>query len=403
MIKHYKFRARVVKIWKHTLTAKGFDTHCLLMLLGSSVGFNISPQSSESCIANSSIELNTPDDECPFVGARRGTTDWRCPSRSARWVLLVWKCLLTSAEAPRILAMFLVLPSLHHQSNHRPSETFNLVQDSRMPPPTALDLLSDYTHHKADDLDLGKYSLKNALALASGSLPLVVLLQEPCNTADTLPYAKLVYGDRRAREGSSKHRGSPTLQEVDRHVRRASDSEHDLQDVRVYELNPLLSPNVLCGLPKREQADERRLAQSTTWKMIKAEPPKVILVLTTGAGRSDVRGMRQFQSSLDSAGSMETVDIRGEECLVIYGFHPSVYLRDDYVSKRGWSPRDVARARGVLRFCFEQAFAHLEGQDVTLMSGKMREYWEKVLEPKKLFRKRSGMGSLEAALGSLTI
>ncbi|KAM0704830.1 hypothetical protein Q7P35_007616 [Cladosporium inversicolor] len=208
-----------------------------------------------------------------------------------------------------------------------------------MPPPTSLDLLSDFVQLMADDLE--DYSLENALALASGSLPMIVLLQEPRNLADTRPFQKMVHGDRHARKGSARHRGSPTLQEINKHTLRVSNSEHDLHDIRVFELNPLPSPNVLSGYSKRQRANDRRLAQSTAWKMIKAEPPKVMLVLTTAAGRSDVPGMRQIQCSLKTAGSMEKINIRGHECLVIYGFHPSVYLRDDYVSKRGWSGADV--------------------------------------------------------------
>lgn len=257
-----------------------------------------------------------------------------------------------------------------------------------MPPPTPLDLLSDFGQLMADDLD--DYSLENAVALASGSLPMIVLLQEPCNLADTLPFDKLVHGDRCARKGSARHRGSPTLQEINNHTLRVSNAEHDLHDIRIFELNPLLSPGVLLGVSKCKRANDRWLAQSTTWKMIKAEPPKVMLVLTTGAGRSDVPGMRQFQCSLKTAGSIEKINIRGQECLVIYGFHPSVYLRDDYVLKRGWSRADVSLAKGVLRFCFRQAFACRQDREAVPMNGEMLRRWEELTEPRQFIREMSG-------------
>jgi hypothetical protein len=100
---------------------------------------------------------------------------------------------------------------------------------------------------------------------------------------------------------------------------------------------------------------------------------------------------------------METIDIRGHECLVIRGFHPSVYLRKDYVSKRGWSPLDVLLAHDVLRFYFEQAFAYLQGEEVIPMDGEMLRRWKELTEPEQCYRPMPGVGSLEEALESLSI
>lgn len=267
--------------------------------------------------------------------------------------------------------------------------------------PTSLDILSDYGHLKAPEL--GTYSLENALALASGSLPITVLLQEPCNLADEVPFAKMVYGDSSAKQRSSKYRGSPTLQDVDYYTECASDEEHDLRDICVLDLNALLSPGVQSRSLKSKRDSDRRLAQSTTWNMIEAAPPKVLLVLTTRAGRSDIAGLRQLRCSLRSAGTMKKIHIQGHECLVIRGFHPSVYLREDYLSERGWSQTDVSLAHDVLRFCFRQAFAYLQGEEVSPMDDEMLRRWKELTEPEQHLKEMPGLGSLEEVFEKLAI
>ena len=270
-----------------------------------------------------------------------------------------------------------------------------------MPLSKPLDILRDYGLLKAKEL--GEHSLDNALDLASGSLPIVALLQEPCNLADTVPFDTLVYGDRSARKGSPEYHGSPTPQEIEYHVKSVPIAEYDLRDICIFDLNPLLSSNVQSRLPTQKKASGLRLAQSTTWKMIKAEPPTVLLVLTTRAGRSDIPGLRRFRCSLRSAGTMKKIDICGHECLVIYGFHPSVYLRKDYVFKEGWSQNDVSLAHDVLRFCFEQAFAYMEGCEVEALNGEMLRRWERLTQRKQFSKDVSGVESCAEAFENLKI
>lgn len=270
-----------------------------------------------------------------------------------------------------------------------------------MPLLASLDILSDYGRLKGSEL--GQYSLQNALALAKGSLPITVLLQEPCNLADTEPFETMVYGDPSAEKGSVKNRGSLTLQDIDYYTECASNADHDLRDICVLDLNALLSPGVQSRSTDCKRDSDRQSAHLTTWRMIKAETPKVLLVLTTKAGDSKIPGLRRLGCSLRSAGSMEKFNIRGRECLVIYGFHPSVYLRKDYVSKRGWSQADVLLAGDVLHFCFDQAFAYLEGHEVVPMHGEMLERWEELTERKQISKQTSKEDSLEEALERLLI
>lgn len=64
--------------------------------------------------------------------------------------------------------------------------------------------------------------------------------------------------------------------------------------------------------------------------------------------------------------------------LVVYGFHPSVYLREDYVSNNRWTAAEVDLANNVLRLCFEYAFAFLENrhdeQEMEALLGDWRQH-----------------------------
>ncbi len=152
---------------------------------------------------------------------------------------------------------------------------------------------------------LYEHSLQNALDLASGHLPLVVVMQEPCNLADTASYENMVYGDDAASLYSVERVGCPALQEVERLAEEASADRYGLEDFSVFDINTLLSPDM--------QDDSKNLeadllaAHQTFWDMIKALAPKVILVLTCTAGESQHKPVRLLSSSLKLAGSVRPV------------------------------------------------------------------------------------------------
>jgi hypothetical protein len=242
-----------------------------------------------------------------------------------------------------------------------------------MPKSTYLEILRAYS----TNLELGEYSLSNAEALARGTLPIVVLMQEPCNLADSVPYNTMVYGDRNARKVSSKFKGSPALLEVEYLTELASYANYDLRDIHVFDINTLLSPKLQSESSELES--DLRAAHSACWEMLKALKPKVILVLTTHANRSSVTGLQQLSSSLKKAGTTKTIEIKGREVRVIHGFHPSVYLRKDYASRQKWLPEDRELAHNVVRFCFNQAFEEWYNHSVddTLLCR-----WRKLVGPK---------------------
>lgn len=100
--------------------------------------------------------------------------------------------------------------------------------------------------------------------------------------------------------------------------------------------------------------------------MILAKSPDVIIVLTCAAGRSKHNCVRLLWSSLKAAGSMEKITLHGgrgpREATVFRGFHPSTYLRDNYVEEGSWSSEKTRVASEVIRLCFTKAFTVLDNE-----------------------------------------
>jgi hypothetical protein len=170
----------------------------------------------------------------------------------------------------------------------------------------------------------------------------------------------MVYGDEGAEEWSARRVGCPALQEVESLADIASGGQYSLRDLRIFDLNTLLSQDLQAE--SDDLHNDLRQAHSTCWAMIQAEKPKVILVLTTSAGRFSVPKITLFGSSLQKAGKTKMIEMwdngKRHITLVVYGFHPSVYLREDYVSNNRRSAAEVDSANNVPRLCFECIFAY---------------------------------------------
>lgn len=206
--------------------------------------------------------------------------------------------------------------------------------------------------------ELYEYSLENALALAKGNLSLVVVLQEPRNTADVVPYDVMVYGDASVSNWGPERVGSATLQEIDSLAEDSSKGRYGLRDVSIFDLNTLL-PKDLQEESDNVEADLVE-AQGVFWDMVLAKQPDAILVLTATARSSKHKQVKCLGSSLRKAGSTRPFILHTgngrHESLIIYGFHPNAYLREDYVAGSNWLPEDVSLANEVLRVCFAKAF-----------------------------------------------
>lgn len=228
--------------------------------------------------------------------------------------------------------------------------------------PSYLEILRQH----GETIDLDEYSMSNAIRLAEGALPIVVVMQEPCNLADDEPYEVMMYGDSSSGEWSQRRIGCPALQEVEILVETLSGGRYDLDDISLFDLNTLLSQDIQRKMAPEDLEAALAAAHHTFWRMVLAKSPDVIDVLTCAAGGSEKNCVRLLWSSLKEAGSMQEITLhngRGSrKATVLRGFHPSTYLRDDYVEEGSWSSEKTRAASKVIRLCFAKAFTVLDNE-----------------------------------------
>lgn len=194
------------------------------------------------------------------------------------------------------------------------------------------DLLQQYSRRK----DIGSQSLSNEFQLVSGNLQLVILMQEPCNIAAEVSHDVMLGKTKDRNEQDEFQVGSPTLQEVEHIIQVESHGDFALRDI------PLVDVNMLCPPSLQEKSNftdqDLKEAQELYLEIIRLIEPKVVLVLTCVAVRSAVKGIRLFSSSLKEAGTTKHKSLgKGEDChpfVVVKGFHPSIFLRRDYIDQR---------------------------------------------------------------------
>jgi hypothetical protein len=74
--------------------------------------------------------------------------------------------------------------------------------------------------------------------------------------------------------------------------------------------------------------------------------------------------VRLLPSRETAAGHVRVISLRNHEALVIKGFHPSTYLRADYVEGRRMTEKEQKLRIDMFGFCFDIAFRALEGRSV---------------------------------------
>jgi hypothetical protein len=241
--------------------------------------------------------------------------------------------------------------------------------------PAIRQLLEQYSRNKT----LGNHSMENAFRLACGRLPLIILLQEPCKAADVVPYGKMVTAHEGGGERNRYTAGSPTLREIENTICAISEGKISLQDVSLIDINMLCSPSI----QERDDFVDKDLveAQTLCLQIIKLVQPKVLLILTCVAHRSIVKGIRLFSSSLAEAGTRKRKSVgTGDDChafSVIKGFHPSVFLRKDYINRRQWGEKQVCCAREMLHWCFQKAMLELWDEECHDQNHALQLEWTK--------------------------
>lgn len=241
--------------------------------------------------------------------------------------------------------------------------------------PAIRQLLEQYSRNKT----LGNHSIENAFRLACGRLPFIILLQEPCKAADVVPYEIMVTPDEGEGKRNKYTAGSPTLREIEDTICAISDGKMSLADVSLIDINMLCSPSI----QERDDFVDKDLveAQNLCLQIVKLVQPKVVLILICVAHRSIVKGIRLFSSSLAEAGTRKRKSVgTGDDChafSVIKGFHPSIFLRTDYVKQRQWGEKQICCARKMLHWCFQKAMLELWDEECYDGNHALQLEWRK--------------------------
>ena len=197
------------------------------------------------------------------------------------------------------------------------------------------------------------FALENAKLVATGSLSLLIVLLEPCNSADHVSFEMMMYGDD---EGFNN--GCDTLCEVEHLVELASAEKYTLNHCHIFDIHTLLS------IEMREELEDPEpsliMANDTFQTMVEKLQPDVILSLQCSGRRSSNKFVQALSSSMSRAGTVDIFNVRGKDAILIRGFHPSVYLRDDYTEDM--AKEDIELYQKMLRYCFEIAFQALRGR-----------------------------------------
>jgi len=143
-------------------------------------------------------------------------------------------------------------------------------------------------------------------------------------------------------------------------ARLASNDRHGLEHLSVFDINTLLSKQ------RQHESDDverdMKVANKTFQRMMMAKKPDVILILQCQGRSSSNNYIRRLSSSERLAGTIDVFDVKGQDALVVRGFHPSTYLRDDYAWERNLTFEERKLRVQMLEYCFKISFRLLEGK-----------------------------------------
>ncbi|KAL5423361.1 hypothetical protein PMIN06_013091, partial [Paraphaeosphaeria minitans] len=183
--------------------------------------------------------------------------------------------------------------------------------------------------------------LENTLRLAKGRLQIIIVLFEPI--ADNDSYDTMI-------------QRCATLREIDSLIAMVSNGKYSLDDVTVLDVRVLLSK------ARMERwnmgVDVVEAAYEVFQKVVEQKSPDVILTLQCQTRTAKNRLVRELCGHLREDPTMGRLRIRGHDTVIIYGFHPSIYLHYTEDSE------EQARLRRTLTTRFQKCFDCLDANPV---------------------------------------
>lgn len=189
-------------------------------------------------------------------------------------------------------------------------------------------------------------ALANSLKLAEGTLNILIVMIEPCNNHATVDYETMV-----AR--------SPSLQEVDRLIRKYG-TNRGIAAVPILDVRPLISKAMGTAIGKIWPTWEVR-AYEVFEDILRHKKPDVILSLQRVTKDANSPLCKSLSNQAWSP-RPDIVRLANRTAILFRAFHPSSYLRSDYIANK--TTTRVNSMINQLDASFKAAFMALRGHQL---------------------------------------
>lgn len=189
-------------------------------------------------------------------------------------------------------------------------------------------------------------ALANSLKLAEGTLNILIVMIGPCNNHTTVDYETMV-----AR--------SPSLQEVDRLIRKYG-TNRGIAAVPILDVRPLISKAMGTAIGKIWPTWEVRAYEVFEY-ILRHKKPDVILSLQRVTKDAN-SPLRKSLSNQAWSPRPDIVRLANRTAILFRAFHPSSYLRSDYIANK--TTTRVNSMINQLDASFKAAFMALRGHQL---------------------------------------
>lgn len=195
-------------------------------------------------------------------------------------------------------------------------------------------------HHLSilDDLARGlkvtSNGLLNARRLAHGYEDFVVVLIEPTDKAEQVPFSDMLAA-------------SPTLLAMDETLKLASSGERNIENTIILDVRAFRSNSIRISQSLEDRLRDDALAYKSFKQIMSVLRPRVVIVCQCIANEAADEFVRNLSSSIEKAGDMFLQKLPNDhECLFVKSFHPMYYERS----------RDNALKRVMREYLFDATF-----------------------------------------------
>ncbi|KAJ6114827.1 hypothetical protein N7486_000605 [Penicillium sp. IBT 16267x] len=186
----------------------------------------------------------------------------------------------------------------------------------------------------ARDLKVCSNGLLNARRLAKGYEDLVVVLIEPTDKAEQVPYTEMLAA-------------SPTLLYVNETLQFASSGQRNIENTIILDVRAFRSNSIRTSQSLDDQIRDDELAYNKFEQIMSILHPRVVVVCQCATNKANNTFVRDICSSVEEAGDIYLQKLPNDhECLFVKSFHPMYYGRSG----------DCALKRVMREYLFDATF-----------------------------------------------